>query len=118
VNENGIRASLPASARGFDFARHKKWSANNHSLAAEAVLPMMQELAWLPRWVFSFLNEFGDNLLPIGDHLSEIKRLTQGGLTKEVSDCNITFIADVENPLFGESGRCLHICSAERSNTE
>jgi len=73
--EFALATSRP-SARGFDFARHKKWSANNHRWLRrqcynDAGIGMASALG------VSFLNEFGDNLLPIGDHLSEIKTIDQ-----------------------------------------
>lgn len=52
----------------------------------------------------SFLNVDGNELKPIGENLGKIKSIDSRRLIKEIQNCSITFIADVENPLFGEHG--------------
>lgn len=66
----------------------------------------------------SFLDEHENELKPIGENLLKVKSINTKGLVKEIQNCSITFIADVANPLYGESGAAFTFASQKGASKE
>lgn len=51
-----------------------------------------------------FYDKHNKEFIPVGGTLGEISRIDTSGLLKEIKDCTILGMCDVDNPLFGENG--------------
>ena len=51
-----------------------------------------------------FLDEAGNELLPVGKNLSKIKTINQQGMRRELADCHFVLACDVNNPFYGPQG--------------
>ena len=51
-----------------------------------------------------FLNRYGQELSGFGRELSEVAHIDAGGIDRRLSECKITVMCDVNNPLCGSNG--------------
>lgn len=51
-----------------------------------------------------FYDENGDEFVPVGGPLNRIKRIDISDRFKELANCSVTAMCDVDNPLFGKNG--------------
>lgn len=51
-----------------------------------------------------FYNKDNKEFIPVGGTLGDISRIDASGLLKEIKDCTILGMCDVNNPLYGENG--------------
>ncbi len=53
---------------------------------------------------FDFFDENGNLLIPCGENLSKIKKISAENVSEEIKSLNIQIACDVTNPLLGENG--------------
>lgn len=51
-----------------------------------------------------FYDEMDKEFIPVGGTLEKIARIDLSGLIKEIKDCTIVAMCDVDNPLYGKNG--------------
>jgi len=51
-----------------------------------------------------FFDEHNKEFIPVGGTLEKISRIDLSGLIKEIKDCTILGMCDVDNPLYGKNG--------------
>ena len=64
-----------------------------------------------------FLDKEGNPLEPCGKNLVRIKSIDLSGLDKRITDCKITVLCDVKNPLYGKNGAA-YIFAPQKGATE
>jgi len=67
---------------------------------------------------FSFLDEYGNSLKPIGKNLSKISRIKPSKFLKEYKNLKIYAVNDVDNPLFGPKGAAWVYAAQKGANKE
>lgn len=63
-----------------------------------------------------FLNGEGESVPLCGEGLSDIRSIDLSGLDKRLSECEITVLCDVKNPLYGEKGAAYVFSSQKGAN--
>jgi glycerate kinase len=51
-----------------------------------------------------FYDEYNNEFIPVGGTLEKISRIDISGLIKEIKDCTVLGMCDVDNPLYGKTG--------------
>ena len=67
---------------------------------------------------FSFLDEFGNSLKPIGKNLAKISSIKPSNFLKEYKNLKIYAVNDVDNPLFGRKGAAWVYAAQKGANKE
>lgn len=67
---------------------------------------------------FSFFDEFGNSLKPIGKNLSKISAIKPSDFLKEYKNLEIYAVNDVDNPLFGPTGAAYVYAAQKGANKQ
>ncbi|HAA25478.1 MAG TPA: glycerate kinase [Ruminiclostridium sp.] len=64
-----------------------------------------------------FYDERNEEFIPVGGTLEKISRIDMSGLLKEIKDCTILAMCDVDNPLYGKTGAA-YVFGPQKGATE
>lgn len=67
---------------------------------------------------YKFLDEFNNELLPIGENLIKIKSINDENVLKELKNCSFKIACDVVNPLYGSNGAAFVYARQKGANDE